>query len=112
MASPSRENLISEETDLDCPDGPEMPAKMEPIMASGPFDSHVPEYISKPQIKNDPFQWEQEPFDIDPFETSDVFDNAIIQQMAPSRTVKVVTTEVAAEQFAKKAFVLEDRQNI
>lgn len=101
LASPSRENLISEETDLDCPYGPEMPAKMEPIMASGPFDSHVPEYISKPQIKNDSFQWEQEPFDIDPFETSDVFDNAIIQQMAPSRTAKVVTTEVAAEQFAE-----------
>ena len=101
LASPSRENLISEETDLDCPDGPEMPAKMEPIMASGPFDSHVPEYISKPQIKNDSFQWEQEPFDIDPFETSDVFDNAIIQQMSPSRTAKVVTTEVAAEQFAE-----------
>ena len=38
LASPSRENLISEETDVDCP---EMPAKMEPIMPAEPFDSHV-----------------------------------------------------------------------
>ena len=97
LVSPSRENLISEETDVDCP---EMPAKMEPIMPAGPFDSHVPEYISKP-VQNDPFTWEdpKATFDIDPFETSDVFDNAIIQQMPPSKMA--TTTEGAAEQYAE-----------
>ena len=102
LSSPSRENLISEETDIDCL---EMPAKMEPIMPAGPFDSNVPEYISKPQIQNDPFEWQdqKETFEIDPFETSDVFDNAIVQKMAPSNESQMatITTEVAVEQYAE-----------